>query len=141
MPIWTKEVNIEQINSTVKGSMLEAIGIDFIEIGENYIRARMPVDRRTIQPAGILHGGASVALAESLGSVAANLCVDTAKNVCVGLEINANHIRSIRSGWVTGVATPIHLGSTTQIWDIRITNEQDQLVSISRLTLAVLSLG
>ncbi|MGE5223054.1 MAG: hotdog fold thioesterase [Omnitrophica WOR_2 bacterium] len=141
MPIWYKEIDVEQVNLYSKKSMVEAIGIDFIEIGDNFIRARMPVDQRTIQPAGILHGGASVALAETLGSVAANLCVDDTKHVCVGLEINANHIRSMRSGWVFGIATPVHLGSTTQIWDIRITNQQDQLVCISRLTMAVLSKG
>jgi len=118
--------------------MLTHLGIEFLEIGEENLTARMPVDRRTLQPAGILHGGASATLAESLGSMAATLCVDPAKKLCVGLEINANHIRPVRSGYVTGIASPIHIGKSTQIWQIRITDEADQLVCISRLTLAVL---
>lgn len=101
----------------------------------------MPVDHRTKQPAGILHGGASAALAETLGSMAANLCVDRSKKSCVGLEINANHIRQVRSGFVYGVAMPIHIGATTQLWDIQIRNDKDKLVCISRLTMAVLNRG
>jgi 1,4-dihydroxy-2-naphthoyl-CoA hydrolase len=99
----------------------------------------MPVDARTIQPMGILHGGASVLLAESVGSVAATLCVDPQKFYCVGLDINANHIRSARSGWVTGTARAIHVGRTTQVWEIRITDEADKLVCLSRLTMAVIA--
>jgi 1,4-dihydroxy-2-naphthoyl-CoA hydrolase len=120
--------------------MVQHIGIRFLEVGDDYITARMPVDERTIQPAGILHGGASVALAETLGSVAANLCVDNRQKVCVGLEINANHIRSVRSGFVYGEARPVHLGGSTQLWEIRIRNQQDQLVCISRLTIMVLQI-
>ena len=108
------------------------------EIGEDHVRGTMPVDARTRQPFGLLHGGASVALAESLGSLAANLVLDGDAFMAVGLEINANHIRSVRSGFVTGVARPIHLGSSTQVWDIRITDEQDRLTCICRLTMAVL---
>ena len=118
--------------------MVEHLGIEFLEVGEDSLTARMPVDRRTIQPAGLLHGGASVALAETLGSVAATLCVDLTDTACVGLEINANHIRSVRSGFVTGVARPIHLGTSTQVWDISITDEQGRLTCICRLTMAVL---
>jgi 1,4-dihydroxy-2-naphthoyl-CoA hydrolase len=118
--------------------MVEHVGIEFLEVGEDSLTARMPVDRRTIQPAGLLHGGASVVLAETLGSVAASLCLDPQRKTCVGLEINANHVRAVRDGFVTGVATPIHVGNSTQLWQIRITNQQGQLVCISRLTLAVL---
>jgi 1,4-dihydroxy-2-naphthoyl-CoA hydrolase len=118
--------------------MVETLGIEFVEVGEDSLTARMPVDRRTIQPAGLLHGGASVALAETLGSVAASLVVDPTTTACVGLEINANHIRSVRAGFVTGVARPIHLGSSTQVWDIRISDEHDRLACICRLTMAVL---
>lgn len=121
--------------------MVSAVGIEFLEIGEDFIKACMPVDERTIQPAGILHGGASVALAETLGSTAANLCIEPGKKICVGLEINANHIRSKRSGMVTGIARPLHIGGTTQIWEIRIQDEQERLVCISRLTMAVLDRG
>ena len=118
--------------------MIEHLGIQFLEVGDDYIKARMPVDQRTIQPFGLLHGGASIALAETLGSVAANLCVDREKKMCVGLEINANHIRPVTNGFVYGIAKPIHLGASTQVWEIRIENEQEKLVCISRLTLAVL---
>lgn len=118
--------------------MVEHIGIEFLEIGDDYIKARMPVDHRTVQPMGLLHGGASVALAETLGSVAAYLCVDASKKVCVGLDVNANHVRSVTGGFVYGVVRPIHIGSSTQVWEIRITSEQDELVCISRITMAVL---
>ncbi len=118
--------------------MLDHLGIEFLEIGDDYLKARMPVDRRTTQPFGILHGGASAALAETLGSVAANLCVDRNKKMCVGLEINANHISPVNKGFVYGVARPIHIGGSTQVWEIRIQNERDMLVCIARLTLAVL---
>jgi uncharacterized protein (TIGR00369 family) len=117
-------------------TMVDHLGIEFLEVGDDYVKARMPVDRRTIQPFGLLHGGASVALAETLGSVAANLCVDREKKMCVGLEINANHLRPVTNGFVYGVARPVHVGDTTQVWEIRILNEQDKLVCISRLTLA-----
>lgn len=118
--------------------MIEHLGIEFLEVGDDYIKARMPVDHRTIQPFGLLHGGASVALAETLGSVAANLCVDREKKMCVGLEINANHVRPVTNGFVYGLARPIHIGASTQLWEIRILNEQEKLVCISRLTLAIL---
>jgi 1,4-dihydroxy-2-naphthoyl-CoA hydrolase len=96
-------------------TMIEHLGIEFLEVGDDYIKARMPVDHRTIQPFGLLHGGASVALAETLGSVAANLCVDREKKMCVGLEINANHIRPVTNGFVYGVTRPIHIGASTQL--------------------------
>jgi 1,4-dihydroxy-2-naphthoyl-CoA hydrolase len=140
MPIWTVQATPQEINQWGRGNMIAHLGIEFLEINEDSLKARMPVDERTIQPAGILHGGASATLAESLGSVAANLCIDPAKKVCVGLEINANHIRPVRSGWVIGIVTPIHVGKTTQIWQIRIEDEAGKLVCISRLTLAVLDI-
>ena len=118
--------------------MGEHIGIEWMSVGEDSISARMPVDNRTCQPYGLLHGGASVALAETIGSVAAAMVVDSSKFNCVGLEINANHVRGVRNGFVTGTAKPLHIGGTTQVWEIRIVNEKDQLVCISRITIAVL---
>jgi len=114
------------------------LGIEFIELGDDYLKARMPVDERTKQPFGILHGGASVALAETVGSTAAGLVVDRNKHRCVGQEINANHVRAISSGWVIGTARPAHLGRRSHVWEIRITDEKDRLVCISRLTMAVI---
>ena len=121
-------------------SLGKHIGIEFVEAGEGYLIARMPVDKRTHQPFGILHGGASVALAETLGSVASYILLDDpGKQRAVGLEINANHIRSVSDGWVYGRCKPIHVGRTTHVWDIRITDERDKLVCVSRLTVAVIS--
>lgn len=119
-------------------NMVAHLGIEYTEIGTNYIAGKMPVDHRTQQPMGILHGGASVVLAETLGSVGANLCIDSSKSYCVGLDINANHIKSVKTGWVYGVATILHNGRKTQVWEIKITNEEKQLVCISRLTMAVI---
>ena len=138
MAIWFTSVTPQNLQALSTGTMVEHVGIEFLEVGEDYVKARMPVDQRTIQPAGLLHGGASVTLAETLGSVAATLCVDSAKQMCVGLEINANHVRSVRSGFVIGIARPIHIGGSTQVWEIRIQDERDRLVCITRLTLAVL---
>ena len=118
--------------------MSEHIGIEFLEIGEGFVTARMPVDKRTIQPYGLLHGGASLALAETLGSVAANISVDHTKYNTVGLEINANHIRSARSGFVYGKAMPLHIGRSTHVWEIKIKNEDDQLICVSRITMAII---
>jgi len=118
--------------------MASQIGIEFTAIGEDFLEARMPVDHRTHQPLGLLHGGASVTLAETLGSVAATLCVDETTHFCVGLEINANHIRSVKSGYVKGVTKPVHIGKKTQVWEIRISTTEGELVCISRITMAVL---
>ncbi len=137
--IWLTPATPETLNALSIRTMTQHIGIEFLEVGDDYLRARMPVDERTVQPAGILHGGANATLAETLGSVAGALCIDPRQKMVVGLELNANHVRATRSGFVTGVARPLHIGATTQIWDIRINNEQDQLVCISRLTLAVLN--
>jgi len=134
------EVSLDILNESSKNTMVEHLGIIYTEIGKDYICARMPVDHRTHQPHGLLHGGASVALAETLGSVAANLSVDQRKYQCVGLEINSNHVRSMQRGWVYGTAKPVHIGKSTQIWEIRINNESGQLVNISRLTMAVLKI-
>ena len=118
--------------------MVSHLGITFTDIGDDHIRARMPVDHRTHQPDGLLHGGASLALAETLGSVAANLCIDRTQKICVGLSINASHIKAVRSGTVIGTTKPIHLGKSTQIWEIRIEDENNSLICIARLTMAVL---
>jgi 1,4-dihydroxy-2-naphthoyl-CoA hydrolase len=121
--------------------MIEHLGIEFTEITDDFIRGTMPVDGRTRQPYGLLHGGASVALAETLGSMGAMLCVDTGEYQCVGQEINANHVRSARTGQVTGTARPVHLGARTQVWIIDIVNEAGKLVCTSRLTVAVVRRG
>ncbi len=139
MAIWFHpEVTTEQIQPLGINTLGGHLGIEFIEIGENYIKARMPVDERTRQPFGLLHGGASAALAETLGSVASSLIIDLAHFNCVGLEINANHIRGVREGTVFGTVLPLHIGKTTHVWDIRIVDEQEKLVCISRLTVAIL---
>ena len=132
------KITIDILNESSKNSMVDHLGIVFTEIGENYISAKMPVDHRTIQPLGLLHGGASVALAETLGSIAATFSVDHEKFTCVGIEINANHVKKITKGWVYGTAKPIHIGQSTQIWEIKINNESDELVCISRLTTAII---
>lgn len=119
--------------------MGEHLGIVFIEVGEDYVVAQMPVDHRTQQPFGILHGGASVVLAETVGSIAGYCCVEKDGKYCVGLEINANHLRPVKEGYVYGKASAIHIGGKTQVWEIKITNEEGKLVCVSRLTLAVLS--
>lgn len=139
MAIWLTGIpELERLNQMRQGSMLESLDIRFTRAGDDFLEASMPVDRRTIQPFGILHGGASVALAETLGSVASVLCVDSRAHTCVGLEINANHIRAVREGVVTGRVTPIHLGRSTHVWEIHIRDQQDRLVSICRLTMAIL---
>ncbi len=138
MPIWFGSVALEDLSFLNKGTMGEAIGIRFKELGDDFLSATMPVDERTKQPAGILHGGASVALAETLGSIAATLCVDRSGFYCVGLDINANHIRSVTSGEVIGTARPLHIGRSTHVWEIRIETPDKKLVCISRLTMAIL---
>lgn len=137
MAIWKQKLSTEQIHQITENTLVRHLGIEIVEIGEDYLKATMPVDHRTHQPMGILHGGASVALAETIGSLGAQMCAEEGFFV-VGLEINANHIRSVRSGRVTGVATPIHVGRSTQVWHIRIADEQDKTVCVSRLTMSVL---
>ncbi|MFQ3214226.1 MAG: 1,4-dihydroxy-2-naphthoyl-CoA hydrolase [Marivirga sp.] len=133
-----RQPSIEELHKLGKNTISEVTGMEFTEVGDNYLIGRMPVDHRTHQPYGLLHGGASVVLAETLGSVAAMLMVDDSQYYCVGLEINANHIRGIKSGWVYGKTTPLHVGKTTQVWQINITNEREQLVCTSRITMAVI---
>ena len=137
-PIWHSSVTPDALNAVGKETMVDYLGIVFTEVGASYLRATMPVDRRTHQPFGVLHGGASVVLAETVGSTAANCCVDTGEKYCVGLEVNANHLRSVRKGTVTGTARPLHRGRSTQVWQIQIEDDADRLVCMSRLTLAVL---
>jgi len=134
----SKGVTVDDLNQLSKNNMVEHLGIVFTEVGEDYISATLPVDKRTHQPYGLLHGGASVALAETLGSMAAALCVDRTRQYCVGLEINANHVKSAREGIVTGTTRPIHIGKRTQVWEIKIVNPQNELISISRITMAVI---
>lgn len=138
MNLFPPELTTDSLNKLSAHTMVEHIGITFTEVGPDYIRARMPVDYRTQQPYGLLHGGASVVLAETLGSVAAHCVVMKENRYCVGLEINANHIRPVKDGYVIGTARPVHIGKRTQVWEIKITNESDELVCISRITLAVL---
>jgi 1,4-dihydroxy-2-naphthoyl-CoA hydrolase len=137
--IWfRKTIVLEDIVELGKGNMGEHLGIEFVELGPNYLKGRMPVDHRTRQPFGLLHGGASVTLAETLGSVASALVVNRDEYMCVGLEVNANHVRSVSQGFVVGTCTPIHIGASTHVWDIRIHDQRDKLVCVSRLTVAVL---
>lgn len=142
MSIWfKKDLSIADLASLGKDTMGEHIGIEWLEPGDDFLSARMPVDHRTRQPYGLLHGGASVALAETLGSVAAAMVIDSNKFYCVGLEINANHVRSAREGYVTGIAKPIHIGASTHVWDVKIYDEKQKLVCVSRLTVAILKLN
>lgn len=139
MTIWFQPMFIDAINERGTNTITEFLGIRFVDIGEDYLKATMPVSNRTIQPLGIIHGGANVVLAETLASVGANCTIDLEKFYCVGLEINANHIRSVKEGLVTGVTRPIHLGRTTQIWSIELFNDQGKLTCISRMTAAVVT--
>ncbi len=131
-------ITLHQLNQMNNGNMVGFLGIEFTEVGPDYVCARMPVDERTRQPMGLLHGGASVALAETLGSIAAYCTIDPGKQYCVGLDINANHIRGVTDGFVYGKASPLHVGRSTQVWEIRITDAAGKLVCISRITMAVL---
>ncbi|GGC68692.1 hotdog fold thioesterase [Marinobacter halophilus] len=137
MSIWTVSPNLEQMTEASKNTAVSHMGIEYLEIGDDYVTGRMPVDSRTVQPFGILHGGSSVLLAETLGSMAANCCLKDKGTVAVGLDINANHIRPVTGGWVYATARPQHIGGTTQVWEIRLENEQGKLTCISRLTMAV----
>ncbi|MGH8033403.1 MAG: hotdog fold thioesterase [Luteimonas sp.] len=137
--IFRRHATVEALNAAAHDTAVQALGIVFIEIGDDYLRATMPVDARTLQPYGLLHGGASVLLAETLGSSAGNLCVGDGAMV-VGIEINANHLTGVREGSVTGTARALHVGRSTQVWEIRIEDDRARLVCISRLTLAVVPL-
>ncbi|MEO5624052.1 MAG: hotdog fold thioesterase [Dokdonella sp.] len=137
MSLWKQTTDLDRINAWNCDTLVEHLGMRITEIGADFVRGTMPVDARTRQPFGLLHGGASVALAESLGSLAGNLCLDVANEMAVGLDINANHLRAATSGLVTGTARPLHIGRTTQVWEIRIEDGHERLVCIARLTLAV----
>jgi 1,4-dihydroxy-2-naphthoyl-CoA hydrolase len=138
MSIWRTQLDLQALNAGGAGTLVRPLGIEFTEIGEDFIRGTMPVDERTRQPFGLLHGGASVALAETLGSMGASMCVDDSRFLCVGQEINANHLKSVKSGRVTGTARPRHIGARSQVWSIDIVNESGALVCVSRLTVAVI---
>jgi 1,4-dihydroxy-2-naphthoyl-CoA hydrolase len=139
MSIWfNPAVTAKDLRPLGTNTMGEHIGIEFTEIGDNYLKARMPVDHRTRQPYGLLHGGASATLAETMGSIASALVVDQSLYNCVGLEINANHIRGVKEGYVFGTALPLHIGRSTHVWDIRICDQWEKLVCVSRLTVAIL---
>ncbi len=136
---WNKaDVGISELNAHSKNTMAQLLQISFTEIGTNYIRATMPVGPHSHQPHGLLHGGASAALAETIGSVASSLVIDQKKQMCVGIEINCNHLRAKRDGIVTATAEPLHLGATTHVWDIKIRDEKEKLICVSRLTVAIL---
>lgn len=138
--VFLSKPSLDQLNATSKDNMVSHLGIVFTAIGDDFIEATMPVDSRTKQPIGLLHGGANVVLAETLGSIAASLTINKEKKAVVGLEINANHLKSVREGLVKGTAKPIHLGKSTQVWEIKIVNEANRLCCISRLTIAILDL-
>lgn len=133
-------VNAASLNRMGENNMIEHLAIEVTEVGEDFITAKMPVDQRTKQPMGLLHGGASVVLAETLGSMGATCTLNLKEQYCVGLEINANHIKSAREGYVYGTTRPVHVGKRTQIWEIKVSNEQEELVCISRITLAVIDI-
>lgn len=141
MSIWRSLQTVEELNGNRPGTLIENLGILFTEIGDDFVRGTMPVDTRTVQPYGLLHGGASVALAETLGSMGAAMCVDADEYQVVGQEINANHVRAARSGLVTGTARAVHLGGRTHVWSIEIVNDAKKLVCISRITMAVIKRG
>lgn len=136
--IWAIQPDLKMINERDTGTMSKVIGIEYTEFGPDFLKGRMPVDHRTIQPHGIMHGGASCALAESVGSIAANMCVNPKSHFCVGLDINTSHLRMVKTGFVHAIAKPIHLGGKTQVWEIKTYDDHENLVSWTRLTMAVL---
>ena len=138
--IWFRTYNLEELNDRPKNHMGAFLNIEFTTLGEDFIEARMPVNARTHQPAGILHGGASVVLAETLGSVASNMIIDGSKYMGVGLEVNANHLRPVSSGFVTGICRPLHIGSKTHVWEIKMMTDKGKMNCISRLTVAIIPL-
>ena len=139
MSIWKQDISLDTINGWSKNTLMEALGIRVTEMGEDFLRGTMPVDARTHQPYGLLHGGASVALAETLGSTAAMLTLDPTQELTVGLDINANHLRGATAGWVTGITKPVHIGRSTQVWAIEMRNDAGELTCVSRITMAVLA--
>ena len=140
MSIWNRDVDLESVRKLEQGNILEHLEIEVVEIGDDFVRGKMPVDHRTHQPLGILHGGASVVLAESLGSVASNLVVDSTKQYAVGMEVNANHLRPVSKGYVHGTAKAVHIGRKSHVWSIEITNDEGKMVCMSRLTMMVVEI-
>lgn len=138
MKIWKKDITISQLNERIDLGLSQHIGIEYLELGDDFISARMPVDHRTHQPMGLLHGGASAVLAETLGSIGSLLLLEDPQAAPVGLELNCNHIKSIREGWVIGTAKPIHIGRKTHVWNIEIRNENQELICVSRLTTMII---
>ena len=136
--IWFRNYSLDELNGRHKNHLGALVGIEFTNIGDDFLEARMPVDARTHQPAGILHGGASIVLAETLGSVASNMIVDDSKFMGVGLEVNANHLRPVASGYVTGICKPLHIGSKTHVWEIKMTTDRGKMNCVSRLTVAII---
>lgn len=141
MTIWKTPFDLPSLSRMHKGTAVDHLGIEFTDFGDNWLEARMPVDKRTVQPFGILHGGASVLLAETLGSAASNMAVDAESHYAVGMDINANHVRSVREGYVHGRATPIHLGRSTHVWQIMIYDGAQRLACVSRITMSILERG
>lgn len=137
MRIWKKDISVEELTRNHIGTAVSTLGMEFLEVGDDFIRARVPVDERTRQPYGILHGGVSVVLAETLGSCGAHYSAPVGDRA-VGLDINANHIRGTTQGWVTGITRPVHIGRSTQVWQIDLTNDAGELTCVSRITMAVL---
>jgi uncharacterized protein (TIGR00369 family) len=140
MSIWRNAASVEELQERAAGTLIERLGMRFTQIGPDFLCASMPVNDHTRQPRGVLHGGASVALAETVGSTAANLCIDPEREVCLGQEINANHLRPVREGVVTATARSVHRGRTSQVWQIEIRDERERLVCISRITMAVVAI-
>ncbi|MGV3569524.1 MAG: hotdog fold thioesterase [Ramlibacter sp.] len=138
MAIWKQEISVESLTALHKGTAPEHLGMEFLEVGDDFIRGRIPVDARTQQPYGVIHGGVNVVLAETLGSCGAVYCLPPGQRA-VGLDINANHLRGVSSGWVTGTARPVHIGRTTQVWHIDMHNDAGELTCVSRITMAVLA--
>ncbi len=139
--MWKNKYTLEECNKMCENTIHDSLGIKLTEVGPDFLKGTMPVDHRTVQPFKLLHGGASVVLAESLGSLASVMMIDHDKSICVGLDVNANHVRAMKSGFVTGVARPINIGGKIHIWEIKLTNEADKLVCIARLTVTVLPKG
>lgn len=139
MSIWYRnDYTIEALNDLGRNTMAEALGMRFVEIGDDFIKLQMSVDQKVKQPYGLLHGGASAAMAETAGSVASSMCINNDKQICVGMEINCNHIKGVKEGLIIATAMPLHLGASSHVWDIRIVDERQKLVCISRLTVAIL---
>ncbi|MEI6265669.1 MAG: hotdog fold thioesterase [Sphingobacteriia bacterium] len=139
MNIWfKKDLSLADFEGMSRNTLDTHLGIELTEIGPDFLKARMPVDDRTRQPYGLLHGGASLVLAETLGSFGAAMVIDLNEFICVGQEINANHLRSVRSGFVTGISKPIHIGSSSQVWDIKIYDDHERIICVSRITVAVM---